>query len=300
MSTPLIEPYDPLCREQATRRSHIERLIRLVKSFQGDVYGDALRHCSSLFGETSAAVPVHLRSPPIAANAIRCRISPEYVMLFLSVLRVDYSVQRQDDGSYSLFASGFGLLPLTLHITIMSRREWGLTAADFDIDMLAMDALRVYVRNGATLRLCHAQDVFDYLMTRLRRGRFCLTDAGRTLLHNQRAMKRAYALVHAGWVMDDVVLGCKRGWALTRLPEATAACMTEEERMCALCHECFKPDEIVSKLSCGHVFHYVCGTTSAPCGAETGNCESVKTHSGLFTWLEHSCANTCPYCRAVI
>jgi hypothetical protein len=278
-------------------RDALERLARLVKAFQGDVYGDALWCCPALM-----ANPSHSWLPP-ETGVFRCRLSPDSVLMFLAVLRVDYAVIRQENasGAYSLYLPSGQRLPMDLQITIMSRREWGLTGADFDIDMLAMDAHRVYVRPCAQQRLPHLSDPFSYLLGRLKSRVFCLTDGGRTLQQNQRAMARAYAMVrNGGWRMDDSVLGDK-GWVIARAQDVAHSRLQfrghfsvdecRELPTCALCRESIRVDDVVAHLTCGHAFHYVCQPAAVA---------HAHAQSGLSGWLDTDTGSTCPCCRAVI
>lgn len=243
-------------------------------------------------------------------------------MLFLSIMRVDYVVQRvEQTGSYNLSLHDSSSSPSTgddvfadLYMTISPRRDWCLNGCDFDIYLLAMDTQRMYVRAGAQARLpsysrLACTDPFMYLMHRMMTRTFTLIDGGRTLLNNQRAMSRAHQLVKEGWIMDDAVLGWN-GWLFTtfrdlhvnrRVPKAAL------NDTCPLCLEAFAPDDVIVNLCCGHTFHYTC--SPSPAQSEEGR--------GLKAWLNGvqqnvshsedplmtdspSGHNTCPYCRAII
>jgi Ring finger domain len=315
---------------------HMQRLTRLVKAFQGDIFGDALTSCPALFDPPK-------NEPLLPCAVFRCRLSPDHMLLFLAVLRVDYTVQRLEHGSYALLLPDGSALPTELHITVMARREWGLSSSDFDIDMLAMDAYRVYVRPAAQAHLVNISDAFSHLMDRLRTKRFCLVEASRTLTQNQRAMRRAYLMVCSGWSMDDRVLG-KGAWTFCKYGElqqkrAAVPCST-----CPLCREELGAADIVVQLGCGHLFHYACpmpiassstssststssiDNTTNSNGSSNSNSDATpaeprtdagqpiwyshhfaalgrnrEKHSmGLSCWLDTPNGNTCPYCRTVM
>lgn len=265
-----------LASGQASADPALHRLARLVKAFQGDVFGDALWCCPALVGgmqdrdvptgptspipsytqgsgftsyPTAPSATGHRRGqgptyqpgqaqnsfilpPPIMepcdTGVFRCRLSPDAVLLFLSVLRVDYAVKRNEStGAYALYCldgcTTVRKLPMELNITIMPRREWTLTGADFDIDMLAMDSHRVYTRPCAQQRMQHVSDPFSYLLARLRRRTFCLSEPSRSLHHNQRAMARAFVMVAGGgWCMDDALAG-DRAWVICAAKDAGVA-----------------------------------------------------------------------------
>lgn len=294
----------------APQAQHAQRLMRLVKAFQGDVYGDALCCSPALFSES----PSRTAEPSCAV--FRCRLSPDNVLLFLAVVRIDYVVQRLDSGGYAMQLLDGAPLPFELQITVMSRREWGLVGSDFDIDMLAMDAYRVYVRPSASARLPHVPDAFAFLMSRLRERRFCLSDSGRTLVQNQRAMRRAYAMVLAGWRMDSRVLG-DNGWVMGPV---SAEAVADGSLNCCLCREDIAGGDVVVRLGCGHVFHYACpsgpSTSSDSSTSSTsslhvfagedaskppiGAAEKPKSALGLGCWLDTPNGNTCPYCRSLV
>ena len=297
--------------------AHVRRIMQLVKVFHGDVYGEALLACPFWSGGTSAEV-------------LRCRLGPEAILQFIAVLRIDYDICRLDNGSYLIrcpmenlpspasgSSSEASSVRIEMQVTAMPWREWCLTAADFDIDMLAMDSSRIYARPVAHTRLqARVPDAFVYLMQRLQSRRFCLTDAGRTLLQNRRALRRARSMLAAGWEMDDFVLGAN-SWILAqhrRLAAARSVPLASFDAPCPLCYEAFKPDDVVVHLSCGHCVHHAC--TADDAGSEdvdklpriSRNHGSVKEtcadnrpqECGLAAWIETPNGNTCPYCRAVI
>ena len=316
----------------------LQRIIRLIYAFHGDIFGEVLLQTAAF---TSYQSCVDGRKPLCAPRDtheddvhVRCRISPEQSILFLSILRVDYVVERVDaTGSYRISSqpsasasasSAESRRCVNLHLCLSSRRDWCLSASDFDVDMLAMDTHRLYVRSGAPSRLPQANawaasDPFSYLLSRLRARRFSLVDAGRTLLINQRAMRRAHVLLKNGWIMDDAMLG-DRGWlmsAYSRVGEHRKYVPPGEQQhdTCALCLDAFKDDDLVVHLCCGHTFHYTC---------PGGSVDAEQHDRGLSAWLhagapatlvagaESSDAsdagggggggghNTCPYCRAII
>jgi hypothetical protein len=281
----------------------MSRLMQLVKAFHGDVFGNILVRSPFFVTEVAAAahefddddknIKASRRGPP--PELFRCRIAPEQVMQFLSVLRIDYDLVRMDNNSAGTYmvkqkrtVDDCSIL-LELQITVLPRREWFLNSTDFDVDMVAMDSFRLYVRPSAQTRLNPpTDDVLGHLMQRLRDRKFCLTDGGRTIEQNQRAMRRAYNMVSfGGWSMDDRVLG-RNGWVMTRWSDCErhlrasdkagsgggysssnrrrlfGGLSTESSKvMCPLCHEPFSAADVVVHLCCGHAFHFKCGSSSS-------------------------------------
>jgi hypothetical protein len=161
------------------------------------------------------------------------------------------------------------------------------------------------------------------LLERARRGMFCLTaecgpstadDAG-ARQHGQAMCRALRMVLDQGWRMDDL-LGGRRAWLVSRWDRLSASRthatsdadadisdysafwmdglrVTDARRVakadgvCPICHDDFRPLDVVVNLPCNHNFHAACH------GRPHGE------HGGLCAWLEAG-RGTCPCCRALV
>ena len=303
----------------------VHRVASLAKAFGGDVAGDyAWRAAAGRCGG--------------AAEWLEVRVAPEALHHFLAVLRLDCLVHAPAPphpaapaaAAQCLAVSAAVVLPgapepraLRLRAVGAPRRLWRMQppSAAFDVDLVAMDSDRTYLR-GTTPALRHVPaDRLDLVLARVRAGRFCALDSAAPGLAGAAmadAARRAHAMLTdpaRPWHMDDALAGraawVAARWARLRLDPgsvrvaslltATAAALAGPavaplaaaaaahappgaHDACALCQERFEPEDVVVNLACNHNFHAFCGD-----GAH-----------GLCAWMAAAgaAAPTCPCCRA--
>ena len=274
---------------------HSERLVKLIKAFHGDVFGESLAMLLvSKKQETSAHTTTSHDERWNNNSKLRCRVSPEHIRLFLAVLRIDYMVHQNESQTCSCYVvrpkhpqqpqqQQFGVIEL--HIVVMNRRDWYLSFAELDVDMIANDMHRLYVRTGAPARLANLPeavcDPLTYIIGRLQHKQFALLDSGRTIGNNLRIMDRAYRLVQEeGWTMDDTIIGC-RGWLVCRFFEVHThrPWVRANGDTCSLCLEIFKDEDIVVNLCCGHTFHYLCPPSTSTISTPTSTPDDNRNHN---------------------
>jgi hypothetical protein len=173
------------------------------------------------------------------------------------------------------------------------------------------------------------------LIERARNRTFCLVEQreGTTTHATAFMMLHASRMVGRGWSMDDDVCA-RRAWTVNlwntmlRTPssvrsDALARSLTKHP-VCPICHEAFRPGDVVVNLPCNHNYHVTCPRPTAACthghghGQEqdpeheqnpeqdaeqssTGNDDSSRgiSLSGITAWLVVG-HDTCPLCRARI
>lgn len=301
----------------------VDRIVSLIKAFNGDVAGPVLHHA--------------VRGERVTRAHAVARVPPELTAYFLAVLAVDHQVRAAAPEQCPPASSAGRVLdvacrgPLqgaagvTLTLETCCRAAWRCRPCDFDCDLLAANAGSVYLlRDGG--ELSHAcVDRVGFVLSRVRDRRFSALQRGggggggggggvaaAGLSASDAAagvarVQRAAQLLDGGWTMDDVVSG-PRGWVVARhdalaVPLASAVRLaspapagsaTHVNDTCALCHEGFRADDRVLQLGCRHAFHLACGGV----GGVGGRGVAATTGAGILTWMAQGHA-ACPVCRQV-
>lgn len=278
--------------------AHLHRISSLVKALRGDIFGDLLW--------TGGVQGNHE-----ATQSLSCRVPSDSLSYLVPLLQLEYHVTRESMPTYDPSNPGSTTCQLRVHLPVgggcfrtlpmtvvaSSRTAWRTVDLCFDIDALAMDADRVYLR-FVTASMRQVPDRMAFVTGRIRAKRFCVLDGPDSSVKMGGLLRRARALVASGWTMDDALLG-RRSWvagrweelsargrvAMAMLPPAVSdsawtTTAIDTCRECALCHDCFVTGDIIVNLSCNHNFHVQCPSHNG---------------SGLCTWMDEHV--TCPCCR---
>ena len=264
----------------ATQASHFKRVVAVIKSLGGDVYGSCIRDVL----EYDARVKV-TAWPTL--SAIKCRFnSVKSIHALVSVLKVDYALNQDVNAVASDLTTLVIKLPapcdpgaIRVDATTVVRYMWRLERPSFDVDTLASNSTALFVYTLPTPN--EPSDAISTTLFRINTRKFSLFQLDPTAKRTASIVAEAIALIANGWEMDDATLG-PRGWIAAAWNDMhdirkikRKVCGDE----CAICQERFKPSDIVVALPCTHAFH--------------GRCENET--GGLCEWLEDK--STCPVCR---
>lgn len=291
------------------KRDVIKRVSNIIVGMQGDVYGDVLYNVFIPF-------PMKLDIKKLTA-----RISAVMVPALLHTLRTFYNVQTiaqgriwmimpmhfvnalQDGGKSAYPSTHLSFEPFELELCMQSRGHWKIAPVCFDIEQLAMDATRVYMRPCLRKDVLQPQNNrMEYLMERIQTKRFSLCDPRSypavpqtTYAHTVRCFERAHKMVQEGWIMDDSTLGNRTyvigAWSMFMNwypiirghADHTRQSVVTNTTECPLCHEPYLNTDIVINLPCNHTFHCMC--------------QARRKEGGLFAWVINQGKETCPVCR---
>jgi hypothetical protein len=264
------------------------RVAAVAKAFRGDIFGEFV-HGGTVTGGYASV------------RTVWCRLPPDAAPFFAQVLRMDYDVAVEPDSAgssppvrwtstYTVRAAGSSPGVRVLVVWTPRSGTWRTFMASLDVDLIAVDSDRLYVRT-VTKAMRGITDRLGHLLARVAARRFCLTDEAPSI-DTGAAMRRAAALVADGWKMDDALVP-GGGWvvaewdAVLRDPASLRRAdpgrgHPSEHDVCALCQEAFKPSHVVANLACNHNFHAV-------------SCPHDGGGSGLSAWLDAH--DTCPCCR---
>lgn len=276
---------------------HFRRIMTIIKSFRGSVYGPCIRDLLQHDANVHEAGQM---------KEIHCHFNDRsLISMLLSLLRVDYRVSYLNttpcdyaDDCYQIACidctegcvDGEHRKPVNINLKIctLPRNMWKMEGPAFDVDSLASSANAMYVYTLPTM--LSPADPVGTLISRILAKRFSLVKADATETKTVAAINYAADMVLNGWQMDDVVLG-RRSWIVCRWQDVLKryrgrVCGGGE---CSICQEQFRVTDIVLMLPCSHAFHCYC----------SDKCPTThESRGGICKWIELN--DSCPYCRRPI
>ena len=291
--------------------AHVMRVASVIKSMRGVIFGEFVWR-GVVSGDFATV------------EHIECHMPLDALSFLAPILRLDYP--STVDGCSSNNPSSLEVrthtytvwLPavptvhkLRVSVNVTPRRSWRSPDVAFDVDALAVDSDRMYVRCIALPLVRTVNDRLSFLVARMRERRFGILDTlSQGMLAN--VVGRAMHLIDDGWTMDDAVRG-KDAWVLARwrtfvcdpasvrqslVSGPPSLCgLPAKHDLCPLCHDAFSLDDLVINLACNHNFHCAC---PSPGSLSLSTCPNTKdAHggvTGLITWFSHG-HDTCPCCR---
>jgi hypothetical protein len=266
----------------------MDNIIKIIKSFQGDVFGAYVRETFFSTQNETKNIPIDVR--------IEDHVFFYMMHVFAIFFKVDIVMVAPNLVSLGLTGlDNTSVYKVNIHKYSPSR--WNEIPINFDVDMLVTNANAVFIRPNLFLNFNLYPNKIELIKNRIVNRRFAIVSVPAfPSKHIMRMMHQANDMVLEGWVMDDIF--CKKStWVTNRWdmfdnsPQCIRTSYTENEirtmqnqDQCSLCHEKFQSDNIVVNTCCNHNFHWKC------CGDENSTC-------GLFTWFQIQDKFMCPYCR---
>jgi len=285
-----------------------DTIIKTVKAFDGDVYGNVVRD--------------YKINKNTDVGNINCRIDAHVVNAFGQTLNVLFDVMELpiSIGTITGFTKRYVLTPkpiypctshgtivprsVILEVAVMTKHEWSRIPCDLDVNLFAENGSSRYIR--ADYYVLHKfVDRYDHLMERIKNMKFCVVDFSmcKSLASDRAFVDNNVAMVVNGWTMDDLIWG-DATWVVNKWitfqmrPKDIRIKYTTNkiERMlaqdeCMLCNEKFAPMDIVINTRCNHNFHW------HSCLSSDDN-RTIKC-GGLVEWVRRD-KNSCPCCRTTM
>lgn len=263
-------------------------LITIIKIFSGDVYGSYVRD-TRITGNTQNIGTINARIDAVYSKPFLTTLHTKYI--------VDYVVPTKSYNgvvirTYKISPRGLiiNFTPIVLDLVLMSPKLFNASFLDFDVNLVTENETSLYVRYiPHTIK--HVPDKLGFISDRIRSKCFGCLDtvyAERALQDVVSLVEGAIDLTHKNWVMDDMyssntwVVGTWENMLNGRNRKKRVLshdCSSE----CALCHEQFKPTDIVFNTVCTHNYHWRC-----------------NNNNGLYFWVNEHGQTSCPYCRSNI
>lgn len=270
--------------EQKIKTNVINEIIAMTKTFDGDVYGQAIRDYR-ICGQTNIQL-------------INIRLENSYFKPFTILLNSRYQLTELpaklingiNINSFRLSpkpAASF-FLPITLDIVLMTRPLFRVSFIDFDVNLLTESDKAIFLRFVPNI-LKYIPDKLSFVKDRIITKHFTTLPCERLLQDVCHMVDKAIDMTNHGWTMDDLN-HTKSTWLVGKWEGFVAGKHRKnisreqynkliECNTCSLCHEKFQNNDMVINTACNHVFHWQCNSSN-----------------GLSCWAkEHS---TCPYCRS--
>ena len=267
----------------------INEIVSTTKMFSGDVYGSVVRDMH-ISGHTTA-------------NDIDIRLDFCYIKPFLTLLNAKYTVEpvlptKTHNGiniySYKLSHkhTDMPFSPVLVDIVFMNPKMFRVAFIDFDVNLFAENDTSLYLRM-VPYPLKYCADKVAFIKQRIHSKTFSIVESFSPQKYTQDIIdvvnKAIEMTILDNWTMDDcytkptwivgrwdnIVIG-KHKRKYTREMYHQMVCQNE----CCLCHERFKPKDLVFNTACNHNFHWMC-----------------NDNTGLKMWVEQS-KTCCPMCRA--
>jgi hypothetical protein len=282
----------------------MEKIIKYVKSFHGDIFGGYLRDRYA-----------NVRN----SHDLDCRVDRELIKYLINVLSVDFNVmenliginyRKMDIISYTISqrnpSRGENPWSVKLDILCNSYTNWFSYPCDFDVNLLSENNDVLQVRPIISPAILHIPDRLNHIISRAISKRFALVTIPKNSFSDIIVLLiRSKSLIDRGWLMDDLYLG-KNSWLFNkwknikskpydirkRHTEKNIKSMIEQQD-CCLCHETFKDDDIVFNSCCNHNFHWECYNTPTTPPSPSSSLEL----SGIYNWFNVKQSFLCPFCR---
>ncbi len=266
----------------------MDTIIKIIKSFHGDVFGAYVR-------ETFFSTQNEIKNIPIDAR-IEDYVFFYMMNVFAIFYKVDIVVVAPNLVTLGL-SSPDNTITYKVNLHKYNQSRWSEIPFNFDVNMLVTNANALFIRPNMFLNFNLHPNKIDLVKRRIDERRFAIVSIPSfPSKHIMQLLHQANDMVLEGWMMDDIY--CKKStWVTNRWdmfensPNWIRTCYTSSEikamqnqDQCCLCHEKFQSDSIVVNTCCNHNFHWKC------CGDE-------KSTSGLFTWFQIQDKFICPYCR---
>ena len=244
----------------------IQSIINDIKIFNGDLYGETVRDINIMKKQN--------------IDKIYARIDARYSLFLMKVLTQKYSLKPMLESGYLVNNK------IQLYILESNKYEFKNSHINFDCNLLCENEKGIYIK-FIPANMIYLPDKFSIIRDRILGLRFSLVENN---IHNlQDLVKEAILLIDQGWIMDDFILNNK-SWLVNKWLNYISNCrinntviekdLTVNRNECCLCHEKFKPHDIVFNTVCNHNFHWNC------------NCQN-----GLACWMKTH--TNCPLCRTI-
>lgn len=256
----------------------------MTKTFDGDVYGEAIRDYR-ICGQTNInKIDIRLESPYFKPFTIL--MHSKYNMTELPPKLVNGITVNSFRLSPKHNASFF--LPIVLDIVLMTRPLFRVSFIDFEVNLLTESEKAIFLRLVPHI-MKYIPDKLSFVKDRIITKHFASIPIERNLQDTCHIVDKAIDLTNHGWIMDDLN-HAKKTWVVGTWDGFIAGkhrktyCREQYNKLiecntCSLCHEKIQGNDIILNTACNHVFHWRCNSTN-----------------GLLCWAkEHS---TCPYCRS--
>lgn len=267
----------------------INDIVATTKIFSGDVYGSVVRDIR-ISGKTEV-------------NDIDIRIDYCYIKPYLTILNTRYTVEpvlpfKTYNGiniySYKVShrQSDLPFSPIVIDIVLMNPKMFKMAFIDFDVNLFAENDTCLYLRT-IPYPLKYCVDKVSLIKQRISSKTFSIVDTFGPQKNFQdivSVVNKAVEMTLLGnWTMDDFY--SKPTWIVGRwdnivigkhkrkhTKEMYHQMISQNE--CCLCHDRFKPKDLVLNTACNHNFHWMC-----------------NLNTGLKVWIEQS-KTCCPVCRS--
>jgi hypothetical protein len=243
----------------------LNELISTIKIFDGDIYGEIVRNFI-LLGDTNI-------------SDVNVRIDVYHYKSFLTLLHSKFNIIQISPNKFKLPHN------INLNIVLLSKSLFKVSELDFDINLLTENERSLYVRFIPNI-FKYIPDKLTFLKNRIVTKHFTIVPSSNNevmnyVISNERQItliNKAFELVANNWIMDDLYHQ-KTIWLVGKWEHLVCKKKYLECIECSLCHDKFKPNDLVLNTVCNHTFHWNCNSTN-----------------GLMHWAkDHS---TCPYCRS--
>lgn len=270
--------------EQKIKTNVINEIIAMTKTFDGDVYGEAIRDYR-MCGQTNV-------------KQIDVRLDSSYFKPFTILMNSKYQLTEMpcklingiNINSFRVSpkpTSSF-FIPIILDIVLMTRPLFRVSFIDFDVNLVTESEKAIFLRHVPSI-MKYIPDKISFVKDRIVNKNFTSLHCDRPLQDTCHIVDKAIDMVCQGWTMDDLN-HTKNTWVVGKWEGFVAGknrkTFTREQynkliecNTCSLCHEKFQMNDIVLNTACNHVFHWRCNPTN-----------------GLHCWAQNH--STCPYCRS--
>ena len=185
-----------------------------------------------------------------------------------------------------------GFNRINLDIVLISTQVFRVAFIDFDVNLLSENEHSMSLRI-IPMALKYIPDKLTYVRDRILNKTFSyIPTLERSITDLSNIIDKAVQMTHRGWTQDDNLhkfpTWCVGHWD-TLIQGKHKKKQTREQlanlitcNNCSLCHEQFKPKDIILNTACNHSYHWKCGNNST---------------NGLYHWVKLQNTN-CPLCRA--
>lgn len=276
----------------------MDDIINYIKAINGHLFGGYVRDKFAGAGY---------------GRDIDCRINKEQLPHLINILFVGNFVhenivglnyRKMDVASYTLLPKSNPDLRIKVDILCCSEPKWTNYACDFDVNMLAESNDSIFIRPHFYSSLWNIPNKINHVIERCKMNKFALIALPKDDFQEKYVLLlRSKDLVERGWIMDDFYLH-QNSWVFSkwsriqshpcevRLSSADMPCSSMcSQTSCSLCHENFKPDDMVFNSCCNHNFHWECAVQTPSATTHT------STSTGISHWFKLKQSFQCPMCR---
>ncbi len=283
-----------------SKEQNIDMLVRIVKAFNGDIYGGVVRD-------------FRINKNADISN-INCRIDSLHVPIFVQTMNVIFNVSElpcfviasiilvrrmvlTPKSVYSLTDNNPS--SVTLEIACMPMSELSKMPCDMDVNLLVENSSSRYLRCDYDI-LRKYVDKIHHITDRIEQKKFCMLDCSECITFDttRQFIEKASGMINQGWTMDDDIWG-EKTWIINKWITfqmrakdiRTTYTKHKLERMvaqeeCMLCNETFQANDVVMNTRCNHNFHW---------GVARSTDGTIRCR-GLVEWVKRD-KDSCPCCR---